>query len=58
MTGSEIIEEILYESYILGIAEDVFNVAKSYLDMGMDQRDSYEKAFLEILESTSMEDPR
>jgi hypothetical protein len=58
MTGSDIVEEILYNSYAIGIADDVFAVAKVYIEMGMGQKDSYEKAFIKILEEKSKEDPR
>lgn len=51
MTGSEIVEEILYKAHVMGVAEEVFKVAKEYLDKGMDQRQSYEMAFDLVLDS-------
>ena len=51
MTGSEIVEEILYKAHVMGVAEEVFKVAKEYLDKGIDQRQSYEMAFDLVLDS-------
>lgn len=55
MTGSEIVEEILYKAHTMGVADEVFKVAKEYLDRGMDQRDSYEMAFQLVLDSDTTE---
>ena len=56
MTGSEIVEEILYKAHVMGIVDEVFRVAKEHLDKGMDQRQSYEIAFDLVLDSGISED--
>ena len=53
MNSSEILEEILHEAYTIGIADDVFREAQKYLNMGLSQCESYEKAFYEVLEIIS-----
>jgi len=46
MSNEEVIEEILVESYRLGISERVFDKFRIYI-MTMDRADAYKKAFEE-----------
>jgi hypothetical protein len=46
MSNEEVIEEILVESYRLGIYERVFDKFRIYI-MKMDRADAYKKAFEE-----------
>ena len=48
LTGSEIIEEILYECYKLGIQKEVMDLAMEYIKDGNSLIESYEMAFKKI----------
>ncbi len=50
MTNSEIVEEILYEAHTLGISDRVFQISRTLRDKGMDALESYQNAFLEVLD--------
>lgn len=48
LTGSEIVEEILYECYKLGIQKEVMDLAMEYIKDGNSLVESYEMAFKKI----------
>ena len=54
MTNSEFIEEILHDAHKLGVASDVFEIARSLQYSGMDAPLAYDTAFRKIL--AEMED--
>jgi hypothetical protein len=58
MNTSEILEEILFTSYYLNIFPEVSNLAKNYIDEGKSQIESFEKAYLEIIETKGLIDVR
>ena len=48
LTGSEIVEEILYECYKLDIQKEVMDLAMEYIKDGNSLVESYEMAFKKI----------
>jgi hypothetical protein len=49
MTNSEFIEEILHDAHKLGVASDVFEIARSLQSSGMDAPLAYDTAFRKIV---------
>jgi hypothetical protein len=58
MNTSEILEEILFTSHYLNIFPEVSNLARNYIDEGISQIESFENAYLEIIETKGLADVR
>lgn len=58
MNAAEILEEILIHSHSLDIFSDVASLASLYMDQGKSQFESFEIAYLEIIESKGLIDLR
>jgi hypothetical protein len=50
MTNSEFIEEILHDAHKLGVAQGVFEIARSLQSSGMEAPLAYDTAFRRILD--------
>jgi hypothetical protein len=49
MTNSEFIEEILHDAHKLGVASEVFEIARSLQSSGMEVPLAYDTAFRKVL---------
>jgi hypothetical protein len=49
MTNSEFIEEILHDAHKIGVASDVFEIARTLQSSGMDAPLAYDTAFRRVL---------
>ena len=56
MTNSEFIEEILHDAHKIGVASDVFEIARSLQSSGMDAPLAYDTAFRRVLEEMETAD--
>jgi hypothetical protein len=56
MTNSEFIEEILHDAHKIGVASNVFEIARSLQSSGMDAPLAYDTAFRRVLEEMETAD--